>query len=159
MTNRPLPAPPAPSGGAVLLALMPGLSRFEPAVAATGDPRLRAAFAEASAAAAAWLVACERFDAQGRRAVETGSPAAIRSWNEVARWVDRRFLVAEGLQGHPGPRHLLAAPGERTGSRSTLLATLDEDLRRGDLAGVRGKLARLTELLRAQVDALAPSSE
>ncbi len=62
--------------------------------------------------------------------------------------------MSEGVGAQPGPRHLLLAPGEHTGSGRALLPSLAEDLAQGDLAGARAKLKRLSALLREQSAAL-----
>jgi N-acetylated-alpha-linked acidic dipeptidase len=131
------------------------LADYTATIAQTGDAQLASALAAARQAAREWREAGARFDARGRQALAAGDAVALARWNELARTVDRRFLVADGLQGQLGPRHLLVAPGERTGAGRALMPTLAEDLRFGALANARGKLVLLGEMLRGQSAALA----
>jgi N-acetylated-alpha-linked acidic dipeptidase len=124
------------------------------AVRRTGDARLGEALAAARRAASEWRTAAAAFDARGRQASMAGDAATLARWNELARTVDSRFLVATELQGQPGPRHLLVAPGERTGTGRALMPTLDEDLQLGDGEGAVRLLALLEKMLHAQTAAL-----
>lgn len=129
-------------------ALEDALADLTEGVRAAKDDALARQLAETRAAAAEWRLACQQFDERGRMGVNV--PADMALWNEIASGVDRRFIVEQGLQSHAGPRHLLVAPGERTGAGRALMPTLDEDLKTGDLASALAKLERLQTLLRVQ---------
>lgn len=128
------------------------LAKMVERIDAAHDEALARQLERTRTVAADWRLECRQFDSRGRAGLV--DPAELARWNEIAIGVDRRFMVDHGLQSHDGPRHLLVAPGERTGAGRAQLPTLDEDLKTGDISAARAKLERLETLLRVQIASL-----